>query len=243
MRTVRRRERRRRNMTEEQGYQLPLPHFALIESAELLNPTSGLTKNAADPILVTHDRYLIGGMRYSAAPLSHCRIYDTLADAFAAVKDAVAGNLIVDPEGLAQPLLTTLDLIRHQQKYAPTLSVTLLLSSSQRDVQRFIKSACRCRILNRHAVLDAVRLTPTAPEAGADAPSARGDFNAREWDILIQLAHGRTLREIARAQQRPYHRIIYRLGCILTRLKYTQRQQLLRLLQQVNNPPCENTPN
>ncbi|MBV8042066.1 hypothetical protein [Pluralibacter sp.] len=235
---MRRRERRRRNIAEEQGYQLPLPHFALIESADLFNPAAGLTKHTADPVLVTHDRYLIYGMRHSAAPLSLCRIYDTLADAFANVKHTAPVSLIVDPEGLAQPLLTTLDLIRQQQKYTPGLVVTLLLSTSQQDVQHFVKSACRCIIFRRHAVIDAIRQTPTA----SDTPTARGDFNAREWGILLQLAQGRTLREIAREQQRPYHRIIYRLSCILTRLKYNQRQQLLRLLQQVNNHACENTP-
>lgn len=240
MRTVRRRERRRRNMAEEQGYALPLPHFALIESADLFNHPADLPKYAADPIVVTRDHYLVCGMRHSPAPLGHCRIYDALADAFAAVKHDASCNLIVDPEGLAQPLLTTLTLIRQQQRYAPTLAVTLLLSTSQRDVLRFVTSACRCRIFRRHALIDAIRQAPKASPEDALAPGRA--FNAREWGILLELAQGRTLRDIAREQQRPYHRIIYRFGCILTRLKYTQRQQLLRLLQQLSHQPCEKTP-
>jgi fimbrial protein FimY len=46
---------------------------------------------------------------------------------------------------------------------------------------------------------------------------------------------GKTLRQIALLQNRPYSRIIYRLSCILMKLGLSHRQELLHLLNNLSD--------
>lgn len=60
-------------------------------------------------------------------------------------------------------------------------------------------------------------------------------FSRNEWPILQELSRGKTLRQIALMQNRPYSRIIYRLSCILLKLGLSRyRQELIHLLNNLS---------
>ena len=77
----------------------------------------------------------------------------------------------------------------------------------------------------QHSLLD------TLPPLGTE----KDWFSRNEWPILQELSRGKTLRQIALMQNRPYSRIIYRLSCILLKLGLSHRQELLHLLNNLSD--------
>ncbi|ECS2473485.1 hypothetical protein APM58_05650 [Salmonella enterica subsp. enterica serovar Heidelberg] len=55
-----------------------------------------------------------------------------------------------------------------------------------------------------------------------------------DWLMIETLAQGASLKEIARQQSVPYHRVVYRLKQLITLLNLPHRQSFLRLVQQLN---------
>ena len=74
-------------------------------------------------------------------------------------------------------------------------------------------------------------LLNTSPPQGSD----KEWFSRNEWPILQELSRGKTLRQIALMQNRPYSRIIYRLSCILLKLGLSHRQELIHLLNNLSD--------
>ncbi len=230
MRVMLRRERRRRNIMEFQGHSLPLPHNALVERNDLLNHTA---RYCEYHILVTRDRYLANGVRHSPVPLCLCRIFDDIDEALDVVRLTHPLGLIIDLEGQSLAVLTLLDRLRLLQQKSPALDIVLITPEVDPGAQQFLQLACHCRVLNKRLALlqarDALHLQ------SQDLPVQPRLFKAKEWSVLMLMSKGYTLCHIARLQVRPYHRIIYRVGCVLTLLRLNHRHQLLRLLQRVGS--------
>jgi len=229
MRIILRRERRRRNVMALQGRSLPLPHNTLVEHGALRHHTARYSDRR---ILVTQDRYLASGIRHSPVPLCLCRIYEDINEALTTVHQTQPLCLIVDLEGCQQPVMSLLDRLREVQHRNPELDIVLIASKADPVSYSFLQRACRCRIVDKHIALPGTRdillaksLTPLLPQRL---------FKAKEWSVLLLMAKGYSLSHVARLQIRPYHRIIYRVGCILTLLGLGHRHQLLRVLQRVS---------
>lgn len=234
MRVMLRRERRRRNVIDFQGHSLPLPHNALVERNDLLNHTARYTDYL---ILVTRDKYLAYGVRYSPVPLCLCRIYDDLDEALRVVHKILPLCLIVDLEGWPQPTLILLDQLRALQKKYPTMEIVLITPNTDDLTRLFLQASCGCRIIDKRlALLQARSALQFNDEAANHAapPDLPRRFKQKEWSVLMLMSQGHSLCNIARLQLRPYHRIIYRVGCVLTLLRLDHRQQLLRLIQRIN---------
>lgn len=229
MRIIQRRERRRRNVMALQGLSLPLPHNTLVEHGALRHHTA---RYGDRRILVTRDRYLASGIRHSPVPLSLCRIYDDINDALETLQQTQPLCLIVDLEDCQQPVISLLDQLRDVQRRYPELGMVLMTSETDPVSYPFLQRVCRCRIVDKHMALPMTReallaqsLTPLLPQRL---------FKAKEWSVLLLMAKGHSLSHVARLQIRPYHRIIYRVGCILNLLGLGHRQHLLRVLQRVS---------
>lgn len=233
MRVILRRERRRRNIMDFQGHALPLPHNALVERSELLNHT---VRYCDYRILVTRDHYLALGVRHSPMPLCLCRIYDDIDVALNAICHTLPMCLIVDLEGWNLPIVTLLDRLRHVQQRYPAMDIALITSVTDADSLQFLQTACHCRIIDKRlALLQARHALQFHGQTHAVLPRL---FKAKEWSVLMLMSQGHSLCHIARLQIRPYHRVIYRVGCVLSLLRLSHRQQLLRLLQRVNAIPA-----
>lgn len=229
MRVMLRRERRRRNIIEFQGYSLSLPHNALVERGVLLNHTAHYSDHR---ILVTRDSYLASGIRHSPAPLCLCRIYADIDEALAAVQQIQPLYLIIDLEGWEMPVLALLDSLRNLQHRYQAVEMVLMTPELDPVTQQFLQSALRCRLIEKRLALPLAR---EALQRIVDTlPAHARLFKTKEWSVLMLMAQGHSLSHISRLQIRPYHRIVYRVGCILSLLQLSHRQQLLRVLQRVS---------
>lgn len=235
MRVVLRRERRRRNINDIRGCRLPLPHYALIDRVDLLaQPVASRAASLNSTlILVTHDSYLANGIRHSPPPLSYSTIFTRLEDALHAQQKWTSARVIVDLNGGMSSILEIMSTLRSLSHKKPELTFDLLADSRDREILRFIEATCLCRIINRRFTLSMVQQSLAFPRVLFDNPRER--FTRSEWEIIRLMAQGVSLRHIAEQQQRPYHRVIYRLTRILSLLQLQKRQQFIRLLQRIDD--------
>ncbi|WP_152958602.1 helix-turn-helix transcriptional regulator [Trabulsiella odontotermitis] len=240
MRVVLRRERRRRNATPVGGRRLPLPHYALVERIDLLaNPATNHAASLSDRLLlVTQDNYLATGIRYSPPPLACSTLFPRLEEASEARQKWGSSRLIIDLNGSTAPVLDTLYQLHLISRQHPDLAFDLLTVVDDLDIVHFIAASCLCRIIDRRVTVSGVQQALAFPRVVFNNPRER--FNRQEWQIIRLMADGMTLRNIAIQQNRPYHRIIYRLARILALLKLQKRQQLIRLLQRLSGNSVRN---
>ena len=59
-------------------------------------------------------------------------------------------------------------------------------------------------------------------------------INQLDWEMVELLLQGNSLKKIALLQTQPYHRIIYRLNQLITRLGLPSRQRFLHLIHRLN---------
>lgn len=236
MSIILRRERRRRNFTSIQSHARSLPHFALVERHDLLSHHGRANENR---ILVTCDYFLALGIHHSPAPLCYCAIYDNLDEALNAVCGTQSLNLIIDIEGWPIPTLVILNHLLELHKRHPSLEISLITPEKNFSYRRFLQAACLCRLIDKH--LELKQLRDALQYRRLPLPAPHRLFKSKEWSVLLLMARGLSLCEIAHHQQRPYHRITYRVNCIISLLRLEKRQQLLNLLQKISAIPPDYT--
>lgn len=139
----------------------------------------------------------------------------------------------MDIESRSTGLIDQLDQLRRHSLYPPFLTPWLLIRADNYDARLFCKAAGPFHVLERQ--MNAAGLQHSLMEPRPLQGSDRDWFSRNEWPILQELARGKTLRQIALLQNRPYSRIIYRLSCILMKLGLSHRQELLHLLNNLSD--------
>lgn len=230
-----RRYRRRRTGSDALGFTRSPFAPPFFDRLEFLSQPTNLTHKTDAPfiILVTEDHYLRTGLMKGSFPLNCCADYTLLEDALAAVNQWPSARLVVDIDSRATPLIEKLDRLRRYCLYPPFLIPHLLIRADDYDTRLFCKAAGPFHVLERQLTASALQhcLLETRPPQG----SSKEWFTRSEWPILQELSRGKTLRQIAQIQNHPYSRIIYRLGCILTKLGLNHRQELLHLLNNLSD--------
>lgn len=235
MRMTVRRYRRRRTGSDALGFTHSPFAPPFFDRLEFLSQSTNLTHKTDAPfiILVTEDHFLRAGFLNGPFPLSSCSDYPVLEDAFSALNQWPSARLVVDIDSRATALIEKLDKLRRYSLYPPFLTPNLLIRADDYDTRLFCKAAGPFQVLERQ--LTASALQQCLLEAKTPQGSAKEWFTRSEWPLLQELSRGKTLRQIALMQNRPYSRIIYRLGCILTKLGLNHRQELLHLLNNLSD--------
>ena len=233
MRAVLRRERRRRNLRASQSNPLPLPHHALVEHSDLLEPYTSTHEIRA---VITGDRFLAEGFRHSPVPICLYSIFTDPDDALLALAQGDFNSVIVDMDKLTLPVITLLERLRALRMQRPEIHIALMMTDTDFAVLDFLRASCSVCIINKHLPL---KEAWTKMQLSNPPPPREAIFSHKEWKILLLMAQGYSLRLIAQSQHQPYHRIIYRIGRILTRLGLQRRQQLIQLLQRINGSAGE----
>ena len=166
-------------------------------------------------------------------PLSSCCDFTSLDDALGAQSQWPSARLVVDIESRSTGLIDQLDQLRRHSLYPPFLTPWLLIRADNYDARLFCKAAGPFHVLERQ--MNAAGFPHSLMEPRPLQGSDRDWFSRNEWPILQELARGKTLRQIALLQNRPYSRIIYRLSCILMKLGLSHRQELLHLLNNLSD--------
>ncbi|MNZ96431.1 hypothetical protein D3C78_1156230 [compost metagenome] len=128
-----------------------------------------------------------------------------------------------------------LDALRRVILYPPFTPISLLIRSDDYDTRLFCKTTGPFEVLERQVSAPALQQALIA--ANPPSPHRSQWFSREEWIILQFLSQGQSLRHIALMRQRPYSRIVYRLGRILDKLGLHHRQELLHLLHRLSDPP------
>ncbi|MBM3069786.1 LuxR C-terminal-related transcriptional regulator [Lelliottia sp. RWM.1] len=234
MRMTVRRYRRRRTGSDSLGFAhspLRLPFF---DRLEFLSQSVNQTRKTDAPfiILVTQDNFLRAGFLHGQYPLSNCYDYETLEPAFNALELWPSARLVVDTDSNTTTLIEMLDQLRRYSLYPPFLTPHLLIRADDYDTRLFCKAAGPFQILERQLPAAAIQQGLLEDEP----PGINKEWFSRdEWPVLQELSRGKSLRDIALAQNRPYSRVVYRLGCILDKLGLHHRQQLLHLLNNLSD--------
>ncbi|MNL45760.1 hypothetical protein D3C87_1684330 [compost metagenome] len=128
-----------------------------------------------------------------------------------------------------------LDMLRRIILYPPFTAVSLLVRADDYDTRLLCKTSGPFDVLERQLPALALQQALTATSAPVNNRSIY--FSREEWTILQYLSQGESLRNIALFRQRPYSRIVYRLGRILSKLGLHHRQELLHLLHRISLSP------
>jgi len=229
-----RRYRRRRTGSDTLGFTYSPFAPPFFDRLEFLSQSINLSRKTDAPfiILVTEDNFLRTGFLHGQFPLNCCCDYATLEDAFGALSQWPSARLVVDIESPATPLIERLDQLRRHSLYPPFLVPHLLISADDYDTRLFCKASGPFHVLERQ--LTAATLQQSLLEVKSAPFLAKEWFTRTEWPILQALSQGKTLRQIALIQNRPYSRIIYRLSGILSKLGLTHRQELLHLINNIS---------
>ncbi|MEH0886221.1 DNA-binding response regulator [Enterobacter sp. UNJFSC 003] len=235
MRMTVRRYRRRRTGSDTLGFTHSPFAPPFFDRLEFLSQSINQTRKTDAPfiILVTQDNFLRTGFLSGVPPLSNCCAYATLEDAFSALNHWPSSRLVVDIDCRASPLIDMLDQLRRHSLYPPFLAPHLLIRADDYDSRLFCQAAGPFKVLERQ--LTAPSLQRSLLETWFPQRSNKEWFSRTEWPILQDLSRGHSLRHIASLHNRPYSRVIYRLGCILTKLGLTHRQELLHLLNNLSD--------
>lgn len=234
MRMTVRRYRRRRKGSDSLGlsHSRSSPPFfdRLVHLSQSINQTR--RPDAPFMILFTHDQFLHVGIQRGPGPMKHCCGYDTLESACAALETWPSARLVVDIESRTMPLLEMLDMLRRITLYPPFIAVSLLVRADDYDTRLLCKTSGPFTVLERQTSALALQqmLATTVPPVHNRSIY----FSREEWITLHYLSQGESLRSIAFFRQRPYSRIVYRLGRILSKLGLHHRQELLHLLHRIS---------
>lgn len=237
MRMTVRRYRRRRKGSDSLGFSDVRSRAPFFDRLVYLSQSINQTRRPDAPfmLLVTHDQFLQTGIQCGPAPMKHCCGYDTLESAFSALENWPSARLVVDIESRTLPLLEMLDALRRIILYPPFTAVSLLVRADDYDARIMCKTSGPFEVLERQLPAQALQhaLATTLPPVNHRSVY----FSSEEWTILQFLSQGESLRNIALFHQRPYSRIVYRLGRILGKLGLHHRQELLHLLHRLAVSP------
>jgi Response regulator containing a CheY-like receiver domain and an HTH DNA-binding domain len=234
MRIAIRRERRRRSGSDHPGLKNSHSWPPFFDRLERLTHSLALTHKTESPlfILVSTDLFLRQGFRHAPYPLSNGWAATTLDQALDLLPKAPNVQLLVDINHTDVSVIETLDKLRRTGFDHPQHNLYLLLPAQDKVLLRFIKAIGPVRVINRQSPFRTIRKKLLNP---SPLPFSRqSHFSRDEWLILTAMAQGRSLKSIASDHHKNYHRVTYRLTCIIARLKLKHRSALLHLLQKLS---------
>lgn len=234
MRIATRRERRRRSGTDHPGFKNPHAWPPFFDRLERLTHSLALTHKTDSPlfILVSSDRFLRQGFRFAPYPLSNGWVTSTLDLALDLLPRAPGVQLLVDVFYTEETAIETLDRLRRISFDYPQNLIHLITPTQDKKALRFMKAVAALRIISRQSPFRTLRKKLLMPQPVRF--SRKSHFSRDEWLILMALTQGRTLKSIASDYDKNYHRVIYRLGRIVERLKLKHRSELIHLLQNLS---------
>jgi len=228
-----RRYRRRRTGSDSISFAQTLFNAPFFDRLVYLSQSIHQSRKTDAPwlVLVTRDRFLCAGLQAGPSPLNHCSEFDTLTPAISAIQQWPSARLVIDMECQTLSLTETLDSLRRLRLYPPYTPVNLLVRADDYDRRLFCQAAGPFNVIERQSSAAVLQQMLSCN----DRPSVPGGewFTREEWTILRLLTCGESLRSIARLRDRPYSRIVYRVGRIVDKLGLHRRQALLHLLNRL----------
>ncbi|NIY48189.1 helix-turn-helix transcriptional regulator [Cedecea colo] len=197
-----------------------------------------------DMLLVSNDRYLSLALTQHLFKRTRIHICATLEEVMSFFKQTPLPGIVIDLDCITIPVIQVLAAIRLWHKERPGINVTLLTAGRKPEAACFIVAAAACRVIERR--LDVrimaylLMLQPCSPAPVQANYTRENDvLSLREWNILMEVASGHSLKAIAVSLKKPYHSVVYTLGRVSVRIGLNNRKTLIYLLHELSVVPTE----
>ena len=203
-------------------------------------------KNHAEPlaqpldlILVTTDSWLALALTQHFFKSQHTQVCASLKEVEAWLEQIPLPRIFLDLDGVNEAPLDMLNTIRQWQKTWPQLNITQLTACRCVSAVKLINAASRFPVVERWQEITNLvnRLTQqqSLQELSSSSDlSSSTLFSNREWNILLGVAQGESLKAIAVKLNKPYHYVVYTLGRIAARLDLENNKSLIHLLNKMS---------
>lgn len=229
MRSVKRRERHRRlrnaHCTWQYDHCAPQEFDRIEYLAQKLDYT--LPDDTISQAIITTDNYLGYTLNRYLFSGTHTAIFQTIESALPLLKASEVSQLVVDMDGASSSYFDVLEYLRRLVKEQSNIQIFILLPRRHEALRHFIAMAGPFDILPRRQRLPEMRHALLSMEQDH---IHSGYINQADWAMISLLLQGKSLKKIALLQAQPYHRIIYRLNQLITRLGLPHRQHFLHLI-------------
>lgn len=228
-----RRERHRRLRNASCTRNPPRTTQQIVDQIEYLDQrlNYALPGSAFSQAIVTTDRYLgypLGRYLFSG---KRTAVFNTLDPTVFGPEGSQLRQLVIDMEGLTISRYEALERLRLFTRERNDIRIYLMVSGKDASLVQFMRMAGNFQILSRHQDLPSLRKALLSPPEDAFQPAP---FSHADWAIISALSQGITLKTIARLQNTPYHRVIYRINRLTARLELPHRQSLLHLIHRLS---------
>ncbi|MEW7314308.1 hypothetical protein AB1E22_16675 [Buttiauxella gaviniae] len=188
-----------------------------------------------DIVLLTCDRYLSMGLNQSLFKHLHTQVCATVDEVDNLLKQSPLPRVLIDLDCVNDSIIRILDATRRWQKSWPFINITLLTASRCVQTVNLIKAAASFQVVDRrqevNKLCDFLVRKPHHSEQiypAQSLPSA--PFSNREWNILLNVAKGDSLKTIAASLRKPYHQVVYTIGKVNARIGLDNNKSLKHLL-------------
>lgn len=233
MHSAKRRERYRRKRNANCTHQYPHCNAQVFDQLEYLTQKIEYTipGDTISQAIITADYYLAYALSRHLFSGTRTAIFQSIESALVCLQESVISQLVVDMEGLTISYFDILQYLRQLIKQRNDIQVFILLSSHDEGLKTFISLSGPFYILSRSLRLPEMRQALLSPVLNY-IHSRR--IKQVDWEMVALLLQGNSLKKIAQLQTQPYHRIIYRLNQLITRLGLPNRQRFLHLIHHLN---------
>ncbi|HED2373313.1 TPA: fimbriae Y protein [Citrobacter freundii] len=233
MHSAKRRDRYRRIRNTNCTWQYPHCTSQVFDRLEYLAQKLEYTlpDDTISQAIITTDYYLAYALSRHLFSGTRTAVFQSVESALPSMQEPVISQLVIDIESLTLPYFDILERLRQLIKQRNDIQIFIMLSSRDEDLTTFISLSGPFYILSRKLRLPEVRHALLSPVP--DYIHSRR-INQLDWEMIALLLQGNSLKKIALLQTQPYHRIIYRLNQLITRLGLPSRQRFLHLIHRLN---------
>lgn len=190
-------------------------------------------------LLVSHDAYLSLALTQHIFRRTQIHLCASLEEAERFFEQKPLPRIVIDLDCIPVSAIHVLNTLRAWQKTRPTLAVDLLNADRNAAASCLIVAAANCRVIERRLdteILSWLLMKPpcSLPPVRANYSRVANGFSAREWQMLLAVAEGHTLKNIAASLNKPYHVVVYTLGRISRDMGLSGRRALIHLLHELS---------
>lgn len=190
-----------------------------------------------DMIFVTHDNYLALSLTQYLFKHQNTHVCTLLEEVEIFVAQSPLPRVLIDLDGINEPIIQVLDTTRRWQKTCPRLNIALLTACRCKHADNLIKAASSFPVIERRQTLN--ELFGSLVRKQTVRTCSPAPLSNREWHILLEVAKGDSLKTIAASLKKPYHYVVYTVGKINARIGLGNNKALIHLLNKLSLVPAQ----
>jgi fimbrial protein FimY len=198
------------------------------------------TQSLAEPldiILMTCDNYLSLALTECVFKSQRTHVCATLDEAEKLLSQNPQPRMLIDLDGVNEAAIDVLDTSRKWQKTWPELNIVQFATCRCVNLSRLIDAASSFPVVERRLTIsELLKILNLNPDEQNLVFSPPAPLSHREWNILLAVAKGESLKTIAQSFNKPYHFVVYTLGRIASRLGLKNNKALIHLLNKLSCP-------